>query len=157
MHVCHPQELPVLLAPPHEVVRLGCDEGRLFEAEQQKRGEDGVRLLPDGRPMQIVVESAGESSEESDILELVHDSLLKVGLKIFTKPVQREVFRNRIFSGETLFSVWGGLENGVPSAGTAPNELAPTSQQQLQWPKWGQHFQDKGGAGEPPGPGARGT
>ena len=122
----------------------------LDEMGLEKGGDDGLRLLPDGRPMEIVVETAGESSEESDVLELVHDSLRKVGLKIFTKPVQREVFRNRIFAGETLFSVWGGLENGVPSASTAPKELAPTSQQQLQWPKWGQHFQDKGGAGEPP-------
>lgn len=122
----------------------------LDEMGLDQKGDDGIRLLPDGRPVQIVVETAGESSEESDVLELTHDSLLKVGIKIFTKPVQREVFRNRIFAGETLFSVWGGLENGVANAGTAPHELAPTSQQQLQWPKWGQHFQNKGGAGEPP-------
>jgi len=75
---------------------------------------------------------------------------MKVGIKVYTKPVQREVFRNRIFAGETLISVWGGLENGVPNAQVSPQELAPTSQQQLQWPKWGQYFQDKGIAGEPP-------
>ena len=46
-------------------------------------------------------------------------------------------------------SVWGGLENGVPTANISPDSLAPTSQQQLQWPKWGQHFETKGGAGEP--------
>lgn len=125
--------------------------GKLFdELGLGKRGDGGIRLLPDGRRAEIVVETAGESSEESDVLELVHDSLRKVGIKIYTKPVQREVFRNRIFAGETLFSVWGGLENGVPGPGTAPNELAPTSQQQLQWPRWGQHYQDKGGAGEAP-------
>ncbi|MEM7251095.1 MAG: ABC transporter substrate-binding protein [Pseudomonadota bacterium] len=115
-----------------------------------KRGDNDLRLLPDGREMTLVVETAGESTEQVDVLELVHDSWLKLGIKIYTKPIQREVFRKRIFSGETLMSVWGGLENGVPTAATSPEELAPTSQQQLQWPKWGQHYQDKGEAGEAP-------
>ena len=46
-------------------------------------------------------------------------------------------------------SVWGGLENGTPGPDTSPAELAPTSQQQLQWPKWGQHYQSRGRTGEP--------
>ena len=62
--------------------------------------------------------------------------------------MQREVFRNRIFAGKTLMAVWGGLENGVPTANISPDSLAPTSQQQLQWPKWGQFYETKGGAGE---------
>ncbi len=60
------------------------------------------------------------------------------------------MFRNRIFSGETLMSIWYGLENGVPSADMSPGEFAPTDQQQLQWPMWGQHHQTKGSAGEAP-------
>ena len=34
-----------------------------------------------------------------------------------------------------------GLENGIPSADMSPQEFAPTSQQQYQWPKWGQYFE----------------
>ena len=109
----------------------------------------GFRRLPDGRPLVIVVETAGETSEQADILELVHDTWLKAGIKLYTKPLQRETFRNRVFAGETLMSVWGGLENGSPGPATSPAELAPTSQQQLQWPKWGQHFQNRGRTGEP--------
>jgi peptide/nickel transport system substrate-binding protein len=108
----------------------------------------GVRLLPDGRPMEIIVETAGEDSEQADILELVHDSWLQVGIKIYTKPLQREVLRNRVFAGTTLISVWFGLENGIPTAGTSPDELAPTNQEQFQWPKWGQYYQTNGKAGE---------
>ena len=96
----------------------------------------------------IVVETAGETSEQADILELVHDTWLKAGIKLYTKPLQRETFRNRIFAGETLMSVWGGLENGTPGPASSPAELAPTSQQQLQWPKWGQHHQNRGRTGE---------
>lgn len=122
----------------------------LDEIGLTKRNDDGIRLLSDGREAVIVVETAGEDTEEVDVLELVHDTLIKAGIKLYTKPIQREVFRNRIFAGETLMSVWGGLENGVPSAGTSPQELAPTTQQQLQWPKWGQHHQDHGETGEAP-------
>ena len=112
------------------------------------RDSRGVRLLPDGRPMEVIVETAGEDTEQADVLELIHDSWLKAGIKLFTRPSQREVFRNRIFAGETLVSIWSGYENGLPDADTLPDELAPTSQLQLQWPKWGQHYQSGGQAGE---------
>jgi peptide/nickel transport system substrate-binding protein len=114
-----------------------------------ERDGDGIRLLPDGRRLDIVVETAGESTEEADVLELIRDSWRKVGVGLFTKPSQREVFRNRIFAGETLISVWTGLENGMPTPDMAPLELAPTTQQQLMWPKWGQYNETGGEAGEP--------
>ncbi len=122
----------------------------LDEIGLTERSPEGLRLLPDGRPMELVVETAGEESEQSDILELVQEDWLALGIKIHTRPSQREVFRNRIFSGETLMSIWFGLENGIPTADMSPAEFAPTSQQQLQWPKWGQYYETKGQAGEPP-------
>ena len=122
----------------------------LDEIGLTKRNDEGVRLLPDGRPCEIVVETAGESSEQTDVLELIHNSWLKAGIKIFTRPSQREVLRNRIFSGKTQMAVWGGWENGVPTANSSPDELAPTSQQQLQWPKWGEYYQTKGKSGQKP-------
>ncbi|HSE78904.1 MAG TPA: ABC transporter substrate-binding protein [Alphaproteobacteria bacterium] len=113
-----------------------------------KRDGRGVRLLPDGRPLEVIVETAGEDTEQTDVLELIHDSWLDAGVKLFSRPSQREVFRNRIFAGQTKMSVWSGLENGLPTAATPPDELAPTSQQQLQWPKWGQYIETRGGSGE---------
>ena len=47
-------------------------------------------------------------------------------------------------------SIWYGLENGIPTADMSPAEFAPTNQQQLQWPKWGQYYETKGQAGEAP-------
>jgi peptide/nickel transport system substrate-binding protein len=122
----------------------------LDEIGLTKRSSDGLRLLPDGRPMELVVETAGEETEQTDVLELVEETWLKIGLKIHSKPLQREMFRNRIFSGEALMSIWYGLENGIPSADMSPGEFAPTDQNQLQWPMWGQYYQTKGQAGEPP-------
>ena len=113
------------------------------------RDDDGIRLLPDGRPLVIVVETAGESTEETDVLQLIADSWAQVGVKLFTKPLQREVFRNRIYAGETQASIWTGLENGLPDAGMSPLELAPVRQDSLQWPRWGQYVETKGRSGEP--------
>jgi peptide/nickel transport system substrate-binding protein len=122
----------------------------LDEMGLTERDDDDVRLLPDGRPLFVVVETAGESTEQTDVLELIGDSWSQVGIKMFVKPSQREVFRKRIFAGETMVSIWSGLNNGIPSPDMSPEELAPTTQQQLQWPKWGQFIETKGEAGEPP-------
>jgi peptide/nickel transport system substrate-binding protein len=122
----------------------------LDEIGLTERASDGTRLLPDGRPMELIVETAGEETEQTDILELVQETWSEIGLKIHSRPSQREVFRNRIFSGETLMSIWFGLENGIPSADMSPAEFAPTDQNQLQWPMWGQYHQTKGVAGGAP-------
>lgn len=121
----------------------------LDELGLTRRDSRGVRLLPDGRPLEIIVETAGEDSEQTDVLQLIHDSWLQAGIKLFARPSQREVFRNRIFSGATVMSIWSGLENGIPTAIMPPDELAPTSQQQLQWPKWGQYAETGGTSGVP--------
>ncbi len=115
-----------------------------------KRDSDGTRLLPDDRPMEIIVENSGESTEQSDVLELIRDSWRRIGIRLFAKPLQLTLFRRRVFSGETLMSIDKGIENGLATAAMSPWEFAPTSQQQLEWPKWGQYYETKGKAGEAP-------
>jgi peptide/nickel transport system substrate-binding protein len=124
--------------------------GRLLEEMGLKPGADGIRRLPDGRPMEIVAETAGESTEQTDVLELIRDNWRAVGLKLFAKPSQRDALRDRVFSGEAMMSVWSGLENGIPTPDMSPEELAPVSQQQLQWPRFGQYYETRGKAGEAP-------
>ncbi len=115
-----------------------------------KRGGDNMRLLPDGRTMEIIVENSGESTEQTDVLELIRDTWRKLGIRLFAKPSQLTLFRRRVFSGETMMSIDKGIENGLATAAMAPWEFAPTSQQQLEWPKWGQYYETKGRAGEAP-------
>ncbi|UEM03560.1 ABC transporter substrate-binding protein [Skermanella rosea] len=114
------------------------------------RGSENVRLMPDGRPLEIIVETAGESTEEVDVLELIADSWRKIGIKLFTKPSQLEVLRNRIYAGQTLMAIGKGVDNGIPTADMAPAEFVPMDQNQYQWPKWGQYYQTGGTAGEKP-------
>jgi len=115
-----------------------------------KRNGDGVRLLSDGRPMEIVVEDSGEWPEMSDVLELIRDSWRHIGISLFAKPLQLTLFRRRVFAGKTLMSIDKGVDDGLPSASSSPWEFAPTSQEQLEWPKWGQYYETKGMAGTPP-------
>jgi peptide/nickel transport system substrate-binding protein len=115
-----------------------------------KRDSRGVRLMADGRPLEILIQTAGESTEQTDVLQLVHDSWLAVGVKLYSVPSTREVFRNRIFSGDAVMSIWTGLANALPTADSSPAELAPTNQYQYQWPKWGLYYESNGKSGEKP-------
>ena len=114
-----------------------------------ERNGQGIRLLPDGRPLEIIVETAGENTEEVDVLELIGDSWKQIGVKLFTKPSQRDVLRNRIFSGETVMAMWYGYENGIPTSYSSPEEFVPVHQQSYHWPMWGQYAETNGNAGEP--------
>ncbi|MCY4284610.1 MAG: ABC transporter substrate-binding protein [Thiotrichales bacterium] len=115
-----------------------------------ERDDAGIRRMPDGRPLEIIVETAGEDTEQTDVLELIGWTWKEAGIKLFSKPLQREVFRNRIASGQTVISVWGGLENGLPLPDMSPRDLAPTRHDQYQWPRWGQFYETAGESGEAP-------
>lgn len=115
-----------------------------------RRDGDGVRLLPDGRRAEIIVETSGESTEESDVLELIRDTWMQVGIKLFTKPLQLELLRNRVFAGQTLMSVGQGIDNAIPTPETSPAELVPSNQMQFQWPSWGLYAETSGKQGDAP-------
>jgi peptide/nickel transport system substrate-binding protein len=115
-----------------------------------ERGSDDVRLLPDGRPMELIVEYSGDLTQSSDVLELIRDSWHDIGIRLFAKPAQLTLFRRRVFSGEAVMALDRGVDSGLARVTSSPSEFAPTSQQQLEWPKWGQYYETRGRAGEPP-------
>lgn len=47
-------------------------------------------------------------------------------------------------------SIWYGIENGVATADMNPQQLAPTSEDQLQWPLWGMYHLSLGQNGQAP-------
>ena len=122
----------------------------LDEVGLTQRDSEGMRLLPDGRQAAIIVEDSGESTEKSDVLELIRDSWRRIGIQLYTKPAQLTLFRRRVFSGEALMSIDKGIENGLATAAMSPAEFAPTAQEQLEWPKWGEYAETQGRSGEPP-------
>lgn len=120
----------------------------LDKAGLAQRNERGVRLLPDGRPLEIIVETAGERVEEEDLLALITESWAKLGIRLLPRIYTRDVLRKRNYAGATLMTLWSGWNNGIPTANTSPDELAPVQQTNFAWPKWGQYIQTKGQSGE---------
>lgn len=115
-----------------------------------KRDDDGIRLLPDGRRAEIIVESAGESTEETDALELIGYHLEDIGIKLHTRALQRDILRRRFLTGETLMTISFGLNVGLANPDMNPEELAPVSAAQPNWPVWGQYVETGGKAGARP-------
>ncbi len=123
----------------------------LDEMGLRARDSRGFRLRPDGRRLDIIVETAGESTEQTDVLELVADTWAQIGVELLIRPSQREIFRRRVFSGEAVMSVpEGSGEFGLPTPDMSPSWLAPVSEDQLQWHEWGLHFETKGARGQAP-------
>ncbi len=128
---------------PEEANRL-LDEMGLTE-----RNEAGYRLLPDGRPMEIIVETAGERREVTDTLELIAATWEQVGLRLLVRALDRDILRNRAYAGNSMMVAWWGWNNGIPTAEAPPFEVAPVDQSNYTWPRWGQYYQTKGEAGVP--------
>ena len=122
----------------------------LDEVGLSERNGYGIRMLPDGRPMEFVIETAGERQEVENALQIITDDWNDIGVKLIMRPLDRDILRNRVFSGAAMASVWFGWDNGLPQAYTSPSHLAPRHQEFLAWPKWGQHYQTSGEVGEAP-------
>ena len=122
----------------------------LDSAGFDKKSAGGIRLMPDGREFEIIIETAGERSQETDILQLVADHWKSIGVKLFVKPSQRDILRGRVANGETVMSTWEGLNRGLATPEMNPEELAPVSSVQGQWPAWGKYVETNGAAGVKP-------
>ncbi|MBY8977225.1 ABC transporter substrate-binding protein [Rhodobacteraceae bacterium NNCM2] len=122
----------------------------LDEIGLTERNSAGIRLLPDGRPMEIVIETAGERREVADTLELVVATWAKLGVRLLVRPLDRDILRNRAYAGRSMMVAWYGWNNGVPTPDAVPLELAPVDQSNFAWPIWGQHYQTKGDMGQAP-------
>jgi peptide/nickel transport system substrate-binding protein len=127
---------------PGEASRL------LDEIGLTKRNGAGIRLLPDGRELEIIVETDGESTLVVDGLTLIGEFWREIGIKLFVKPQDRTVLRNRSYAGLTVMVAAPGLDNAIPTAIMPPTELAPMRQDNYAWPKWGQFAETKGKNGE---------
>jgi peptide/nickel transport system substrate-binding protein len=126
----------------------------LDEMGLEARDAKGFRRRPDGQRLDIIVETSGESTQESDVLELVQDTWARIGIELLVRPSQREVFRRRVTDGEAVMAVSNSDLFGLPTPDMSPSELAPVTGVQLQWSQWGVYFETNGRSGEKPPPAA---
>lgn len=122
----------------------------LDEIGLTERDALGFRKLPDGRTAEIIVEVDGESADIVDALQLVAELWTDIGIKLFVKPQDRTILRQRAYAGQTIMVASPGLDNAIPTAQMPPSELAPVRQDHYSWSKWGQYIETQGKAGEKP-------
>lgn len=116
-----------------------------------ERGADGMRKLPDGRPLVIPVAVTEENPTDITVLNMIAETWKEIGVGMRIDVMPRRTLRDRAMSGEIVMSAWKGLENAIPVPELAPSELAPTQSVQLQWPQWGAYVQTQGRVGVPIG------
>ena len=114
----------------------------------ERRRAKGLRVLENGRPLRILVETAGERQEVESALQIIMDTWREIGVELIVRPLDRDILRQHVYSGQSMAAVWFGWDNGLPTADTSPEYLAPRAQDFFAWPKWGQHHQTGGSAGE---------
>jgi peptide/nickel transport system substrate-binding protein len=120
----------------------------LDEMGLTQRRSDGVRLLPDGRPLEIIVETSGESQEETDALQLIAETWKGIGVTMFEKASDRDNIRNRALGGDLVMTVFTGYDNGVATADMSPAERVPSDSAFLTGMAWGAYNDSKGKNGE---------
>ena len=126
------------------------EAGRLLDAAGlARRDGSGIRLMPDGRPVEIVVESDGEAGLVLDGLLLIAEFWREVGLRLVVKPQERTNLRRRSVAGLTVMVAAQGLDLAVPTAIMPPTELSPFQPDHYAWPRWSQNLETRGAAGEP--------
>jgi len=122
---------------------------RLLDELGLTKRRQNIRLLSDGRPLELVVEMSGESKEQADALNLIASTWRQIGIKMVYRERPRDLLRKRVIAGQTMIAVWAGVENAMPTPASSPREFAPGTLGDLQWPQWGLYRESKGKAGEP--------
>ena len=122
----------------------------LDEIGLSERNGENIRLMPDGRPLEIIIETSGEVQAQADAMELVIEMWAELGIKLYVKPSQRDILRERSITGELVMSVWFGFENGIPTSEMPPEDFAPVRGDRLNWHAWGDYYETQGSGGEKP-------
>jgi peptide/nickel transport system substrate-binding protein len=106
-----------------------------------------LRLLPDGRPMQLTFEVNGPNP----IHEMVAEYWRKVGVQMEPKPVLRTVLKPKIQANQLIMSAWSGDEIMDTLLARRPKWFAPIWSDESTWaPLWANWYASKGAEGEQP-------
>jgi peptide/nickel transport system substrate-binding protein len=107
-----------------------------------------IRRMSDGRLLSLLVATQGTDPSEVAILRLIQESWRKIGVELMIGAPLPSEFHDRIVDGRTVMSIAEGLAEGLATAQMNPVELAPSSEAQLQWPRWGLYERTHGAKGD---------
>jgi peptide/nickel transport system substrate-binding protein len=118
-----------------------------------KKGADGVRLRPDGKPMQFLLEYLPHEGPKKQTLELVVKHWAKVGLKAEAAERERAFLLTRLNASQHDISGWHvdrQLERASYTYGST-QKLGPGGDSAITWGKpWRDWFISGGKSGQEP-------
>jgi len=122
--------------------------GELLDQAGLKMGPDGkVRLRPDGKPLEITIETERTGSD-LDACQLVAEAWNAVGVKTAVKSMTRDAFWARAIGNQVQIATWGtdrGLQPFVD-----PIYVFPFDERSWMAPAWGTYYKTGGKQGEKP-------
>ncbi len=114
-----------------------------------KRGPDGMRLLPSGKPLKFKIDVIATEVAMIDMLQLIEQQWAKIGVDMDVNVLERTFFYERTSNANDHdAAVWGGQANWVP--GDLPQQIVPIhhdSRWGIPWTKW---YKSGGKEGEEP-------
>lgn len=113
-----------------------------------KRNNEGVRLLPDGRPLHLTFEAASVSG--SPIFELIVDHWRQIGISGEVKDLARQLWQQRINGMMHDITTWGSSDEQNPLL--EPRWIIPNNSNAFHAPAYGRWYNTEGQAGEEPPP-----
>ena len=115
-----------------------------------RRDGSGTRLLSDGRPLRISIETTAQSSRE---LELVASNWREVGIAAEVKELARQLWTERKRALTFDVAVWGGAAGQIPLLD--PRWYVPIDPNNWNAPAYGRWYATRGKRGEVPTPEVR--
>ncbi len=102
-------------------------------------GEDGIRLLPDGRPVHIRIDVASDMGPFLDILELVKIHWLDVGINLDVRKAEKSFVYDQKQNNKHLMHIWEGT-SGAGDALLDPRYYMPMSTESAFAPLWAMNW-----------------
>jgi len=126
------------------------EANRILDKLGLKKGPDGIRLRPDGKPLEVTIEFAsGVFGPWEDVLNMVKNYWGAIGIKVALKPQERALYNTRCNANEVQIGVWDMRR--VCLLLINPDRLLGTAYGDSPWaPLWGMWYLTKGQAGEEP-------
>ncbi|HPO81511.1 MAG TPA: ABC transporter substrate-binding protein [bacterium] len=121
---------------------------KLLDEIGLKRGPDGYRLRPDGKPLSVTIEVVSTKTDQVDACELIKKYWEAVGVKTAIKTEDRSLFYTRKVTSETEVTVWNG-DGGIEVL-LDPRWYFPYSHESNYAPLWQLWYNTGGKSGEEP-------
>jgi peptide/nickel transport system substrate-binding protein len=114
-----------------------------------KKGADGVRMRPDGKPLELTVEHQdAPGGSANDTNELIRKYWTAVGVKTSIKAVDRALYEEHVRAGEIEVGKWGWDRASVNQA--APGRWLATINDGPWAPLWGHWYEQQAWKKEEP-------